>query len=103
MDKQNELRVWWIPQVPMNPFHVPVKTVAEGALVLQVLAFYDLFQLKNRIKGDFANTGGLEVFNDGDWEEWEDEEADGIDAYIENSDLAKIPEYWRKLQTKIPA
>lgn len=64
MAKQDELRVWWIPQVPMNPFWVPVANVAEAAKILEVLAFYDMFQFRNRVKGDYCNMGGLEVFLD---------------------------------------
>ena len=78
-DKANEgdLRVWHIPQVPMKAFHVRVKNIREAKLVLDTLAFYDLFQYDNNIKPDYCNTGGLEVFHNGAWEEWEDEESCG--------------------------
>lgn len=69
--KAGELRVWWIPQVPGNPFHVTVKTPEEGKTLLGTLALYDQFQLVERIKPDFCNAGGLEVFEDGEWSEWE--------------------------------
>jgi hypothetical protein len=74
-----QLRVWWIPQVPMNPFYVPVKNTEEAKLVLETLANYDLFQLENNIKPDYSNAGGLQVMVDGEWEEWEDEEGNCID------------------------
>ncbi len=77
----SKLRVWWIPQIPGKPFRVPVDSLEEADLVYTVLAEYDLFQLANNIKGDFANVGGLEVWeedSDGDgnpgWSEWCDEE-----------------------------
>jgi hypothetical protein len=77
--------VWWIPQVPGYPFHVPVGTVEEGVKIMDVLAKYDLFQYNNHIKGDYANVGGLEQWNansDGEgtpgWCSWMDEET-GID------------------------
>lgn len=74
------LRVWWIPQVPGKAFHVPVKTQADAILLLTTLADYDLFQLENNIKPDFCNTGGLQVFEDGEWSDWYDNETgDGID------------------------
>lgn len=57
-----DLRVWWIPQVPGKPIYFPVKSAHEGARLLQHLARYDLFQLSQHIKPDFANAGGLEVF-----------------------------------------
>ena len=75
-----DLQVWWIPQVPMEPFTVPVASVAEAVKLLDVLADYDLFQLKHRIKPDFCNAGGLRRWcadgGDGepDWEDWYDEE-----------------------------
>lgn len=81
-DKGNEgdLRVWHIPQVPMKAFHVRVKNIREAKLVLDTLAFYDLFQYHNKIKPDYSNAAGLEVFHKGEWEEWDDiESGDCID------------------------
>lgn len=82
-----DLRVWWIPQVPGTPFHVKVKNTDEAKLLLKTLANYDLFQFKNKIKGDYCNAGGLEVFEDisedpkvgGEWCEWCNEDGDSID------------------------
>ena len=68
--KKGDLRVWWIPQVPMHPFRVPVASPSEAAKVLDVLADYDLFQLENNVKPDYCNAGGLEVFESGEWTEW---------------------------------
>jgi hypothetical protein len=88
--KQGDLRVWWIPQIPGEPFHVPVASPEEAKKILDVLAQYDLFQLENRIKPDFANAGGLECFqqygpgeevDEPDWCEWESERGDSIDDY----------------------
>lgn len=84
--KLGALRVWWIPQVPMKGFRVPVKNIGEAKLILNTLADYDIFQFKNNIKPDYCNAGGLEVYVsniDGDhtpgWEEWEDKEGNDID------------------------
>ena len=75
-----QLQVWWIPQVPMKPFEVDVSSVEEGVKIMQVLAKYDDFQFKNRIKPDYCNAGGLRRWcadSDGDgtpgWEDWHDE------------------------------
>jgi hypothetical protein len=73
-----KLRVWWIPQVPMKPFTVDVKSVEDGVKIMEVLAHYDLFQLKNNIKPDYCNGGGLSMFDpdddqdspDGSWVGW---------------------------------
>jgi hypothetical protein len=75
----NQLRVWWIPQIPMTPFYVPVKSTDEAKLILETLANYDIFQFENNVKPDYSNTGGLEVLVDGEWEEWENEDGEGID------------------------
>lgn len=78
--KNDDLRVWWIPQLPGPPFHVPVATPAEGAKLLAVLAAYDMFQLRQRIKPDYSNMGGLEVFDNCEWTDWSDEEGGNVDA-----------------------
>ncbi len=82
--KAGDLQVWWIPQVPMKAFHVAVKSLAEGVVVMDALANYDLFQFENNIKPDYANMGGINVWSDDTgegepgWESWCDEET-GID------------------------
>ena len=77
-----QLRVWWIPQVPGKPFLVSVDSVAEGVQIMDTLARYDQFQLENRIKSDYCNAGGLEMWDpnsDGEgtpgWISWYDEES----------------------------
>jgi len=80
--KAGDLRVWWIPQVPGKPFHVPVASVEEAVKIMNVLAEYDLFQLKHRIKPDYSNAGGLEVFEDDEWCGWWDEETGEDDPEV---------------------
>ena len=78
--KEKKLRVWWKPQIPMNnSFYIEVATPQEAKKVLDILADYDLFQLKNNIKPDYSNAGGLEVFEDGEWSEWYSENDEDID------------------------
>jgi hypothetical protein len=69
-----QFKVWWIPQVPMKAFEVPVSSVDEAAKLLEVLAAYDAFQFENNIKPDYCNVGGLQVFEDGEWVDWYDRE-----------------------------
>ena len=84
-----KLRVWWIPQVPMQPFHASVSNIVEARLLLDTLATYDQFQLDNNIKPDYSNTGGLQVFDesddtdgpDGSWYDWYDADGEDIDRY----------------------
>jgi hypothetical protein len=87
MPKEGDLRVWWIPQVPMEAFNVDVQTPQEAHKILQVLADYDLFQYENRVKPDYANAGGLNVFEDGEWCSWYDEDGDSIDEWAEKQGL----------------
>jgi hypothetical protein len=88
-----DLQVWWIPQVPMKSFEVAVSSVSEGVKVMRVLAGYDLFQFKNKVKPDYCNAGGLRVWcadSDGEgtpgWEDWYDEDTGEDDpaAWIED-------------------
>jgi hypothetical protein len=74
-----QLRVWWIPQVPGKPFRQPVNSIREAKLLMDTLTKYDAFQFENNIKPDYSNVGGLETFEDGEWCEWADEDGDGID------------------------
>lgn len=85
-----KFRVWWIPQLGVKAFCVPVDTISEGVKLLQVLADYDKFQLDNRVKGDYCNTGGIQMFDESDdtdtpqgsWVDWCDEET-GEDDPVE--------------------
>lgn len=88
--EKGELRIWWIPQILGKPFRVRVASLEEAKKMLNVLAFYDLFQLANRIKRDYSNIGGLECYDPADiengdvesgWTDWSSEDGDGIDAW----------------------
>lgn len=69
-------RVWWKPQVPMEEsFYVEVPDGDLGRFIEQVLADYDLFQYENRIKPDYCNVGGTQIFNE-ETKEWEDLDED---------------------------
>ena len=78
--KIGDLRVWWIPQVPGKAFRVPVASLVQAKTLLSVLADYDLFQFRNHIKPDYCNAGGLEVYQDDDWCEWNDADGNDIDS-----------------------
>lgn len=92
--KEQELRVWWISQVGAADrlFYVSVKTVMEGKKVLDILSAYDAYQLQNRIKPDYCNAGGLEMWNDKEkeWRDWyletEDDFFEDLDDYCERCD-----------------
>jgi len=77
---KNKYRVWHIPQVPGKSFHVFVNNPKEAKKVLEILADYDIFQYDNHIKPDYSNAGGLEVYEQGEWSEWLDDEGNDIDS-----------------------
>lgn len=101
-----KLRVWWIPQIPMKPFHVPVSSVEEGVKIMNVLSDYDAFQFENRIKPDYSNVGGLQVFDpsddtdapSGSWVDWWDEETGEDDPvqYLERKASNQVQHTKRK-------
>lgn len=74
-----KLQVWWIPQIPGNPFLVDVPDLDTAILLCDALANYDLFQFDNNIKPDYCNAGGIRAMHptltDGAWEDldYEDE------------------------------
>lgn len=79
-----QLLVWWVPQVPMKSFTVPVRTLREARLILGTLAEYDRFQFEENVKPDYCNAGGLSVFDPkdktdgpkGSWVDWWSEDCD---------------------------
>ena len=82
--KDGDLQVWWIPQVPMSSFNVPVTDIEQAIFVMDTLSDYDRFQFENRIKPDYCNAGGLNVWEAGEWCEWEDEDGNQIDDIRRN-------------------
>ena len=88
---ENKLRVWWIPQVGAisEAFYVPVQSVAEGKKVLDMLAAYDAFQLQNRVKPDYCNVGGLQMFDEEECE-WNDWYMETDEDYFDDVDDALI-------------
>ena len=78
------LRVWWCPQVPMEPFLLDVQSIEEGVRLCDTLGKYDAFQFENNIKPDYCNAGGLQwnhpEFTDGEWWDFEEEDFDEIRA-----------------------
>ncbi len=82
LPKNGDLKVWWIPQVPMKRFEVfevEVESVTQAKFLLGVLANYDLFQFQNKVKPYYFNAGGLVIYEHGEWNDWEDEEGNSID------------------------
>lgn len=62
-------RLWWVPQLPMKPFIVPIESIEQGKWLLDVLADYDAFQFEENVKPDYSNAGGIEEWDEGE-QEW---------------------------------
>lgn len=78
-ERKVEVRVWWIPQIPGDPFHVTVPDLDTGILVANALAEYDLFQYEHKVKPDYANAGGIEYRVDGgEWDGFDYEDEDEL-------------------------
>ena len=78
VENKQQLRVFWIPQVPMTPFYVKVDSVKEGVKIMDVLAKYDMFQYATKVKPDYCNAGGLQM--------WDKEQNEWVDLYDEETD-----------------
>lgn len=83
VNTEGSMMIWHVPQVPGPTFYFPVSSIKEAKSILDCLADYDIFQYKNKIKPDYCNTGGLLVFEDGEWIEWADP--------ITNDDVFECP------------
>ena len=85
-DMNQKLRVWWNPQLgASNTMLIPVTSVEEGKKILDLLAAYDCFLMNNHIRGDYCNTGGLEMWDEKS-QEWNDWECETDDNYYSNVD-----------------
>jgi len=76
---EGDLKVWWVPQIPMPAFEVAVTDIGSASLLLDTLGQYDAFQFEHHVKPDYCNAGGLMVFEDGDWCDWLDDEGNDFD------------------------
>lgn len=87
-----KFRVWHIPQVPGPVFYVEVSTYANALLIQNTLADYDLFQYQNKIKGDYANTSGIQVYQH-DITDQELKEMELQDRWVDIEDVDELNEY----------
>ena len=86
-DKIGDLRVWWIPQIPGEPFYVPVKNLEEAKLIMDTLAKYDIFQFENNIKPDYCNAGDLEYYEvDYGWIDWVSADFESFTEWCDRQD-----------------
>lgn len=87
MTATTTMRVWHIPQVPMEPFYVDVSSVDDAIRIMIILANYDIFQFENNIKPDYCNMSGLEVLEGDEWLEWQNDDGMTIDDVMRERDI----------------
>ena len=75
--EEGDLAVWRIVNPPAKARFFAVPTPAVGAFFIQALSIADLGN------GDiFSNIMSLNVYEDGEWIDWYDEDGDDIEKYI---------------------
>jgi len=76
--QEGDLRVWWIRNIPGQPEYHLVSDPESAHYTIEALAGNDLHD--DEVE---SNAGGLEVYKDGEWEQWYDEEGRDIDDWWE--------------------
>lgn len=86
---EGDLRINYIPQIPGKPFQAifPVDTetdfpddvefarrLGRAAQTLDAIINFSTFEYDNRIKPDYSDMLAIERFQDGDWEDIDEEE-----------------------------
>lgn len=102
MPTNGDLKVWWVPQMPMEAFYVDVPDLDSASLVLDVLGRYDAFQYENRIKPDYCNAGGLIEFDGADWPDWSCHET-GDDFDMVREDPERLAQAIAYRAAQVPA
>ena len=72
--RNGALRIWWVTNLPGEPFYASVDDGFEALDLLNILAEYNL-HLGELVQ---SNAGGFQVFADGEWVEWEDEQGNPL-------------------------
>ena len=79
----SKFKVWHIPQVPMKAFEFETDDLAVAKTVMDQLAFYDLFQFENNVKGDYSNAQGISEWSEEEQEWWDIDDFDLDDRLAE--------------------
>lgn len=72
--KEGDLRAWVIVNPPDDPTTYPVESLLHGKQLIEALANSQLLDPTIR-----ANMFGLEIYEDGEWVEWEGADGHSID------------------------
>lgn len=72
--KEGDLRVWYVINPPNSPVCFPVNTPLHGKQLIEALADSQLLDASI-----ISNAFGMDVFEDGEWFDWQDGDGNGID------------------------
>ena len=62
------LRIWWIPDVPGEPFMTNIGTLDEAKSLLNALVDYTRYLERRAFFPEYsADVGGIEVYDEGEW------------------------------------
>jgi hypothetical protein len=84
MAKTNPMRVWNIINPPRKPRVFPVNDINHARALTNALAESQLLDSKIT-----DNAFGLEVWEDGGWVEWSDDDGYDLRGHFENLDSGK--------------
>lgn len=90
---KNKLEVWHMPQVPCDPFKVPVKNELEAYKIVNVLADQHNWLFEHNIIPDFSNSIQVVMLENGEWISYynnhEDCEWEEIEEMIKEFELTQ--------------
>jgi hypothetical protein len=72
--KEGDLRVFYIPQVPMMPFEYDVPDMKSAVMVLDALVGLSNFEFTNHVKPDYSDFGSIGQWESGQWNDVEEED-----------------------------
>lgn len=73
MATNQKYRVWYVPQIPMEAFFYETDDLGTAQTVLDALAGFASFEYDNNLKPDYADAGGIELYDEEyGWEEYSD-------------------------------
>ena len=58
-----KFRVWYVSQIPMKAFFVETTNAIEAEKILSALGDFSLFEFQNFVKPDYADAGGIEIWD----------------------------------------
>lgn len=98
---KGNFRVWHIPQVGADAiFRLHCNSLEEAYRIQSILAVYDIFEYHNRIKPDFSNASGIEIYDEEEQEWCDYYNEDGLDPDELYEDDKEMQDWINKLMVE---